>query len=39
MVAKQPTLTARGMTMTAIVETYAILSLLVSILMWVSIPV
>lgn len=39
MIAKQPTLTARGMTMTAIVETYAILSLLVSILMWVSIPV
>lgn len=39
MVSKQPTLSARGMTMTAIVETYAILSLLVSILMWVSIPV
>ena len=39
MVAKQPNLTARGMTMTAIVETYAILALLVSILMWVSIPV
>ncbi len=39
MVAKQPNLSARGMTMTAIVETYAILALLVSILMWVSIPV
>ena len=33
MVAKQPNLSARGMTMTAIVETYAILALLVSILM------
>ncbi|MGI6782315.1 MAG: V-type ATP synthase subunit K [Acholeplasmataceae bacterium] len=39
MVAKQPSMSARGMTMTAIVETYAILALLVSILMWVSIPV
>jgi len=39
MIAKQPTMTGRGMTMTALVETYAILSLLVSILMWVRIPV
>ena len=37
MVAKQPDMVARGMTMTAIVETYAILALLVSILMWVSV--
>ena len=39
MVAKRPDQVARGMTMVAVVETYAILSLLVSILMWISIPV
>lgn len=34
MTAKKPNMSARGMTMTAIVETYAILALLVSILMY-----
>lgn len=39
MTAKKPTLSARGMTMTAIVETYAILALLVSVLMYVAVMV
>ena len=37
MTAKRPSMSARGMTMTAIVETYAILALLVSILMYNSV--
>lgn len=36
---KKPELMTRGMTMTAIVETYAILALLVSILLWSTIAV
>ncbi len=39
MTAKKPALSARGITMTAIVETYAILALLVSVLMYVAVPV
>ncbi|MDD4469172.1 MAG: V-type ATP synthase subunit K [Acholeplasmataceae bacterium] len=39
MTAKDPSLSTRGMTMTALVETYAILALLVSILMWNAITV
>ncbi|MDD2575387.1 MAG: V-type ATP synthase subunit K [Acholeplasmataceae bacterium] len=39
MTSKDPSLSTRGMTMTALVETYAILALLVSILMWNSIAV
>ncbi len=39
MTAKKPNLSARGITMTAIVETYAILALLVSVLMYVGVPV
>lgn len=39
MTAKKPSLSARGITMTAIVETYAILALLVSVLMYVAVPV
>lgn len=39
MTGKKPELMTRGMTMTAIVETYAILALLVSILMWSTIAV
>ncbi len=39
MTAKKPTMSARGMTMTAIVETYAILALLVSVLMYVAVAV
>lgn len=38
MTAKQPDSSARGITITAIVETYAILALLASILIWVGIP-
>lgn len=38
MVAKQPDSTAKGMTMTVLVETYAILALLASILMIQGIP-
>lgn len=34
MTGKKPELSVRGMTMTALVETYAILALLVSVLMW-----
>ncbi len=34
MTAKRPEMSARGMTITALVETYAILALLVSILIW-----
>lgn len=37
MTAKKPTMSARGMTMTAIVETYAILALLVSVLMYIAV--
>ncbi|MFA5660298.1 MAG: V-type ATP synthase subunit K [Bacilli bacterium] len=39
MTAKKPTMSARGMTMTAIVETYAILGLLVSVLMYVAVAI
>lgn len=39
MTAKRPELSVRGMTMTALVETYAILALLVSILMYSAITV
>jgi len=39
MTGKRPELSARGMTMTALVETYAILALLVSILMYSAIAV
>lgn len=39
MTGKRPELMTRGMTMTAIVETYAILALLVSILLWSTIAV
>lgn len=39
MTAKKPTMSVRGMTMTAIVETYAILALLVSVLMYIAVPV
>lgn len=39
MTAKKPTMSARGMTMTAIVETYAILALLVSVLMYVAVVI
>ncbi len=39
MTAKKPTMSVRGMTMTAIVETYAILALLVSVLMYVAVVV
>ncbi|CCV64736.1 V-type H+-transporting ATPase subunit K [Alteracholeplasma palmae J233] len=39
MTAKKPNMSARGMTMTAIVETYAILALLVSILMYSAISI
>lgn len=37
MTAKKPTMSVNGMTMTAIVETYAILALLVSVLMYVAV--
>lgn len=37
MTAKKPDMSVRGMIMTALVETYAILGLLVSILIWVGI--
>ena len=36
MTGKRPELSTRGITMTALVETYAILGLLVSILMWIN---
>lgn len=36
MTSKKPNMSASGMTMTALVETYAILALLVSILLWTS---
>lgn len=36
MVGKDPSLSARGMTMTALVETYAILGLLISVLMYIG---
>jgi len=36
MTGKRPELSTRGITMTALVETYAILGLLVSILMWLT---
>lgn len=39
MTAKDPSLSARGITMTAIVETYAILALLASVLMYVGVSV
>lgn len=39
MTGKNPPMSARGMTMTAIVETYAILALLVSVLMYIAVPV
>lgn len=39
MTAKKPEMSARGMTMTAIVETYAILALLVSVLMYIAVAV
>lgn len=39
MTGKRPELSTRGITMTALVETYAILALLVSILMWINLPV
>ena len=39
MTAKQPDASGKGMTMTVLVETYAILALLVSILMVIGIPV
>jgi len=39
MTAKKPEMSARGMTMTAMVETYAILALLVSVLMYIAVPV
>lgn len=38
MTGKRPELSTRGITMTAMVETYAILALLVSVLMWVQLP-
>jgi V/A-type H+-transporting ATPase subunit K len=38
MTGKRPELSTRGITMTALVETYAILALLVSILMWINLP-
>lgn len=39
MTAKNPSLSVRGMTMAALVETYAILALLISILIYIAIPV
>lgn len=39
MTAKRPEMSARGMTMTALVETYAILGLLVAILIWVGVAI
>lgn len=39
MTAKKPAMSVRGMTMTAIVETYAILALLVSVLMYIAVVV
>ncbi|HOH94591.1 MAG: V-type ATP synthase subunit K [Bacilli bacterium] len=39
MTGKNPAMSARGMTMTAMVETYAILALLVSVLMYIAVPV
>ncbi len=39
MTSKDPSLFTRGMTMTALVETYAILALLVSVLMWNGISI
>ncbi|WP_210994117.1 V-type ATP synthase subunit K [Acholeplasma granularum] len=38
MTGKRPEISTRGITMTALVETYAILALLVSILMWTQLP-
>lgn len=38
MTGKRPEISTRGITMTALVETYAILALLVSILMWTALP-
>lgn len=38
MTGKRAELSVRGITMTALVETYAILALLVSILMWIQLP-
>lgn len=38
MTGKRPEVSTRGITMTALVETYAILALLVSILMWTQLP-
>lgn len=39
MTSKNPAMSARGMTMTALVETYAILALLVSVLLYTSLPI
>lgn len=39
MTAKRPEMSARGMTMTALVETYAILGLLVAILIWAGVVI
>ncbi len=39
MTSKRPEMSARGMTMTALVETYAILGLLVAILIWVGVSI
>lgn len=39
MTSKNPSMSARGMTMTALVETYAILALLVSVLLYTSLPI
>ncbi|HOA11090.1 MAG TPA: V-type ATP synthase subunit K [Bacilli bacterium] len=39
MTGKNPAMSARGMTMTEMVETYAILALLVSVLMYIAVPV
>ena len=38
MTGKRPEMSTKGITITALVETYAILSLLVSILMWTQLP-
>ncbi|CDR30572.1 Sodium ATPase proteolipid component [Acholeplasma oculi] len=38
MTGKRPEISTRGITMTALVETYAILALLISILMWTQLP-
>lgn len=39
MTAKQPESSARGITLTAIVETYAILALLASVLLWLGVQI